>query len=161
MGTLLSAAVGAFSTLPPLPRRPGDYTRTRVYRDEAFEVLMLDWAPGSSSSIHDHGGQHCWLAVVAGAVRVEDYRRLDRGETPGRARLAASGSLELSRGELDVRSGAYDVHRVRAVGHAITLHVYAAPLDEFLVYDFGAQRCRVATGTCDRILTPLEFAAAG
>ncbi len=56
-----------------LPFFPGDYARTLVHRDDAFELLVLTWSPGSAAPIHDHAGQDCWFVPLAGAFDLEDY----------------------------------------------------------------------------------------
>ncbi|HTU80930.1 MAG TPA: cysteine dioxygenase family protein [Candidatus Acidoferrales bacterium] len=155
MARLLEQAVDRYRPgAPALVARPGGYTRTCAHFDERFEVLLLNWAPGSRSCLHDHGGQHCWLAVLDGAVRLENYDRLDGGENPGRAIVAARDSGTLERGQLDLRSAAVDLHRVSAAadGGAVTLHVYALPLREFNAYDELAHRCRPCRPRYDAVL---------
>jgi cysteine dioxygenase len=141
----------------PLESRAGSYTRTCAYYDERFEVLLLKWAPGSASQIHDHGGQHCWLAVVDGAFAVENYDRLDDGSRPGRAVIAPRECIVLEGGDLDLRSAAVDIHRVTQNGKtpAVSLHVYARPLQRFCVYDEFAQRCEEVRSRYDALLAPL------
>ena len=158
MGRTLSLAAAASQLSPPLPQRPGEYTRTCVYADKRFEVLLLDWSPGSATPIHDHGGEH-WFVVLKGRLRVDDFARTDACDVPGRALLAQGESRELSPGGLDLRSGPHDIHRVTADDRAVTPHVYARPLQSFLVYDREAHRCRPASGGYDWRL-PL-FAGAG
>jgi cysteine dioxygenase len=53
------------------PRR--GYARTLIHRDDAFELLVLSWAPGSRAPLHDHAGQDCWLVPLAGAFDLDDY----------------------------------------------------------------------------------------
>jgi predicted metal-dependent enzyme (double-stranded beta helix superfamily) len=134
--------------------RPQSYTRTCLYRDDRFEVLLLNWSPGAASALHDHGGQHCWLAVLEGRLDIDDYVRLDEGDVPGHARIGARGSRALERGGLDLRSGRFDLHKVsaRRDGPAVSLHVYSQPLEKFLIYDQAAQRCETAFGTYDEVV---------
>jgi cysteine dioxygenase len=130
------------------------YTRTCAYRDARFEVLLLNWAPGAASAIHDHGDQHCWMLVLAGQLRVEDYVRLDPGDVPGYAHIEPRGLRTLHAGEMDLRSGRFDLHRVAATttSPAVSLHVYSGPLRKFLVYDEFTRRCQSALGTYDEVL---------
>jgi len=141
-----------------LETRPKAYTRTCAYYDDRFEVLMLRWAPGAASPIHDHGGQHCWLAVLDGTLAVENYRRTDGGEREGRAVIVPSDSAVLGAGQVDVRSDPFDIHRVYQTGHgpATSLHVYARPLQQFTVYDEFAHRCEVAHSRYDALFSPPE-----
>jgi len=139
MAALLGAR-RAGDAFPALPARGGSYTRTRAYGDDRFEVLLLNWSQGAASEIHDHGGQRCWFVVLDGDVRVDDYVRLDEGSGGAHAVLEWRESLLLGPGDLDVRGGQFDIHRVAVDSHAVTLHVYARPLRGFGIYDYEAQR---------------------
>jgi len=154
MAALLAATRGSWSPSRPLLVCPGGYTRSCAYWDERFEVLLLNWAAGAGSAIHDHGGQHCWMQVLEGQLVVDDYLRIDAGERPGFARVEAHGSRLMNAGDLDLRSGRFDLHRVSAPSGvpALSLHIYAAPLKEFSVYDELSQRCQTVRGTYDDVL---------
>lgn len=156
MGALLAAGAYAWSGDRRLTSRVGAYTRTRAYRDATFEVLLLNWSAGSASPIHDHGDQHCWMLVLEGALDVEDYTRLDDGTVPGHARVEACGFGTLGPGDMDLRSGRFDLHRVVANGlsPAVSLHVYSRPLARFLVYDELTRRCEMTYSTYDDVLSP-------
>jgi NitT/TauT family transport system ATP-binding protein len=157
MGRMLAAVAASPSLVPRLPAKSGAYTRTCAYSDERFEVLLLDWSREAASEIHDHGGQHCWFVVLQGRLRVDDFGRIDAGNVPGKAVLEARGSRELRPGDLDLRSGRFDIHRVAASGAgALTLHVYSRPLQGYLVYDRRAQRCEPVRGTYDRVLSLVD-----
>ena len=107
-----------------------------------------------ASPIHDHGGQHCWMLVLDGSLEVEDYVRVDAGDVPGHAEVSAAGSRTLRTGSVDLRSGRFDLHRVSAAeGPAVSLHLYAGPLNEYLVYDENARRCQSTRGTYDAVLS--------
>ncbi|HEY4434289.1 MAG TPA: cysteine dioxygenase family protein [Candidatus Cybelea sp.] len=154
MARLLSAASDSWSLPRPLVARANAYTRTRVHREGRFEVVLLNWAAGAFSAIHDHGGEHCWMSVLEGSLWVDDFVRLDHGERPGFARIEARESRLLGPGDLDLRSGPFDLHRVGATtgAPAISLHVYAAPLGKYAVYDELSDRCQTVMGTYDDVL---------
>lgn len=138
-----------------LAARPGGYTRTCAHRDGGFEVVLLNWAPGAASPIHDHGDQHCWMVVLDGRLDVEEYARLDNAEVSGYAHIETSGWRRLEPGEMDERSGRFDLHRVSATSDApaVSLHVYSGPLRRYLVYDADARRCEAVSGTYDEFLS--------
>jgi cysteine dioxygenase len=130
---------------PFLHFRRGRYTRNLVYRDPCFEVVVNCWDAGISSPIHDHSQQECWFSIQAGGFLLEDYPLLAGGRAPGYALL---GSPRLSEpvgpGHVDYRGPLDSIHRVTAVqGPAVTLHVYAAPVEQCLVFDVRRQRCAV------------------
>jgi cysteine dioxygenase len=126
--------------LPFLAFRRGGYARTRVHRCGDFELLLLTWSPGSQSPVHDHNGQDCWFVPLAGAFALDDYT----------ARLTPLRSRRLGPGELDRRDEYEAVHAVRPTSpSAISLHVYARPIDRCRVFDLHRgtwQWCRI---TCD------------
>ena len=136
--------------------KQGGYTRTCAYRGAQFEVLLLNWAPGAVSPIHDHGDQHCWMLLLEGRLAVDDYVRRDAGDVPGFAQVEPCGYRLLEAGDIDLRSGRFDLHRVAAPGDrgAVSLHIYSHPLRSFLVYDESAQRCQSVRGTYDAFLSP-------
>lgn len=39
------------------------YKRNLVHEHEKYNVMILCWAPGVKSSIHDHAGSHCFMKV--------------------------------------------------------------------------------------------------
>jgi cysteine dioxygenase len=158
MGTLLGGSPTDWPVVRGLAERAGGYTRTCAFRNADFELLLLNWAPGAASLIHDHGGQHCWMYVVDGKLDVEDFVRLDPGDVPGYARVEWRDSRRLEAGAMDLRSGRFDLHRVSAASGtgAVSLHVYAGPLEQFLVYDEAERRCETARGVYDDVLTLAE-----
>ena len=130
------ASAAARRTTPGPARTPTTGSRS----------LLLDWSAGAVSAIHDHGGQHCWLVVVAGPASRGRFRA---GRCRPRAGTGVARSPRIARARgrasLDLRSGPFDIHRVCADEHAMSLHVYARPLDEFSVYDERAHRCSHAS----------------
>jgi cysteine dioxygenase len=120
--------------LPALPFAKGRYTRTLVHRDARFELLLVAWSPGSAAPVHDHDGQDCWFVPLAGAFDLDDYG-VSRG--PGAtARLVRLRSRRVGGGEVDRRDVNEAVHAVTpATPLALSLHVYARPLDRCRIYD--------------------------
>jgi cysteine dioxygenase len=128
---------------PFLHFRRGRYTRNLVYRDPRFEVVLNCWDSGTSSPIHDHGQAECWFSIQAGSFLLEDYPLLAGGQEPGYALLGAPRISEgVGPGHVDHRSPLDSIHRVTALqGPAVTLHVYASPVAQCLVFDVRRQRC--------------------
>ena len=114
------------------PRR--GYFRTLVHRDEQFELLLLSWAPGSRSPLHDHAGQDCWFVPLAGAFDLDDYALLAADRR--RAWLVPLRARRLQPGELDRRDEHEPIHAVTpATPLALSLHLYARPIDRCRVFD--------------------------
>ena len=122
--------------LPQLPFLRRRYARTLVHRCEAFELLLLSWSPGSASPIHDHDGQDCWFVPLAGAFDLDDYAIL--AENDSEARLTPLRSRRLYDGDLDRRDRYEAVHSVTpATPLAVSLHLYARPIDRCRVFDLS------------------------
>lgn len=128
---------------PFLHFRRGRYTRNLVYRDPLFEVVLNCWDAGTSSPIHDHDGQECWFSIQAGSFLLEDFPLLSGGREPGPAVLGPPRERgPVGPGHVDFRGPVDPIHRVSALsGPAVTLHVYAAPVEQCLVFDVRRQRC--------------------
>ncbi len=137
--------VDSAALAPYVRYEDGVYTRNCVYRNGVFELLVLCWAPGARSPIHDHGGNRCWLVPQRGGFLIDDYVRIEGGRRPGPVRLeqSAAGSLEV--GEIDARGydDDHDIHAVSVDRASISLHVYAAPLGRYFVYDWQSRSCDV------------------
>ncbi len=122
----------------------GRYTRRCVFREERFELVVLTWAAGCVSPVHDHGRSRCGMLLVSGELTVENYTRAPGGR-PGFVRLAPRDTVILRSGDIDLRSAARDIHRISATaGDAVSLHVYAKPLRRYRVYDLRQHSYRTA-----------------
>jgi cysteine dioxygenase len=117
--------------------------RNLVYRDSRVEVVVNCWDAGISSPIHDHSQQECWFSIQAGTFQLEDYPLLAGGREPGYALLGSPSLSEpVGPGHVDYRGPLDSIHRVTALqGPAVTLHVYAAPVERCLVFDVRRHRC--------------------
>lgn len=142
---LQGVAVEPSSLAPYLHFVEGRYTRNLIHRDGAFELLALCWDTGTFSPIHNHSGQDCWFLVHQGQFCVKGFRLLQGGLSPGRAELE---EVEVSHrngmGALDHRGPERDIHRVvvsKGSTPAVSLHVYAKPFDDCLVYDLKKHLC--------------------
>src|SRR5579872_347334 len=131
-----------------------DYTRTLLFKNDLFEILALHWRPNSVSAIHDHGGALCWLSVAHGTIGVENYLRTDQRNVTGFASIALEGREELPPGAVDYRQDDVHLHRcIARDGDAVTLHVYAHPIERFNTFDERANVCTEVTSSYDAVLT--------
>jgi len=151
----LSHAKAALPTIAP-PENIGfkTYTRTLLHKTAAYELIALHWNSNVETMLHDHGGRRCWFAVVDGRLDVHNYKRTDSGETIGKARLVRLGDARLETGEIDFRGDDTDIHRVVTLEMTTTLHLYAAPLGVFNVFDERRETCEATTSSYDAFLTP-------
>jgi cysteine dioxygenase len=141
------------SLLEGLSWRRQGYTRNLVHREPRFEVLILCWRAGASTPVHDHDGQECWFQPLAGSFDLEDF-------SPA---LQPAGCRERVR-TLDHQPGAAQIHRVRVSSGepaAISLHVYAGPIEGCRVYDLESGRWRWMRLRYDAVVArPLQPRAA-
>ncbi len=139
--------------VPPLRDAHRTYARTLLHKSELFEILVLHWRSGCVSSIHDHGGAHCWFAVSNGTMGIENYLRYDAGTSAGHARIRLEGRELLGAGAIDYRQDDVHLHRcVAGDGGVTTLHVYAHPIERFHAFDEAAQTCVEVSPTYDAVL---------
>lgn len=152
----LRAVASTVTSIPmPQERNPNrQYTRTLLHRCDDFEILVLHWLPNCASAIHDHGGALCWLAVAQGTMGVENYVRRDTGATPGFARIEADGREVLAAGAIDHRQDDLHLHRCTTGSDAaVSLHVYAHPIDRFNIFDDRKDSCTQIASCYDAVLT--------
>jgi cysteine dioxygenase len=53
------------------------YTRVSLFRDESVEVVLICFAAGQTSSVHDHRGSNCVIRVVRGKILETLFERAD------------------------------------------------------------------------------------
>jgi cysteine dioxygenase len=149
--TLRTVRVDDRSLAPYLTFVPGRYTRNLIARTPAFELIAICWDHGACSAIHDHAESDCAFVLQRGAMSCEDWRITRGGAAEGPCELARVGSRPLRDGDVDLRGGHDSLHRVGSEGGpAISLHVYARPIDSFFIFE-EAGRCRRITSRYDTI----------
>lgn len=114
--------------------KPDAYTRNLVARNARFEMLVLCWSPGQQSPIHDHAGQNCFMAVLDGRIEELQYAV---PAAAGLGRLRELGRRVFEPGEVAYIHDRIALHKVRPHGdqQAVSLHLYARPIDVCQVYD--------------------------
>jgi len=92
--------------------------RERVHIAPDFEVWMLSWLPGQVTPIHDHGGAVTATTVLSGTVLEDRFVRVtDLEARPIWTMARRPGDFDLI--------AATAIHRVRSIGHTVTLHLHA------------------------------------
>jgi predicted metal-dependent enzyme (double-stranded beta helix superfamily) len=151
----LRAVADTVTSIPAPSKRNAhrQYTRTLLHRCDDFEILVLHWLPNCASAIHDHGGARCWLALASGTMNIENYTRCDAGTTAGYARIVPDSREVLQAGAIDHRQDDIHLHRCATGSEpAISLHVYAHPIDRFNTFDERSERCTEVTSCYDAVL---------
>jgi uncharacterized NAD(P)/FAD-binding protein YdhS/quercetin dioxygenase-like cupin family protein len=94
---------------------PKNYVRSLVTRGERWELRLLCWQPGQTSSLHGHGGASCAFRVLRGSAVESILGARDRVWAPG---------------DVIAEDGVNLVHQVGNAGadSLLTLHAYSPPL---------------------------------
>ncbi len=92
-----------------------NYVRNLIVRTDRWELRLLCWKPGQSTTVHSHGGSACAFRVVRGSAVERVLGDRDRVWTPGAVIEESSPDL---------------IHQVGNPGGdpLITLHAYSPPL---------------------------------
>lgn len=101
------------------------YSRRRVARTEAFELLVMTWLPGQGSGPHDHAGSVSAFKILRGSAHETQYSQASD------SLVDPVGTRQLRAGELGIDPGDV-IHAVRN-GHEellVSVHVYAPPIRE-------------------------------
>jgi hypothetical protein len=144
-----------------LPLIPLAHSRSRLMKTPAFEVVAMNWAPQSSSPIHDHGLSRCWVLMLEGSLDVQNYTCAAEDVGADVVRLCRTERLELRAGDVDHRLVPTELHHVYNPSRshsAFTLQVYAQPLEAYGIVDARTQRRRDVVAVCDLDLSLENFA---
>jgi len=114
------------------------YTRNLVHEGNGkFNLMLLCWAEGNQSSIHDHSDAHCFVKCLKGELLETRYH------WPNEASTAEGGLKEKDRtsvksDDVSYMSDQLGLHRVENTSHsdtAVSLHLYSPPFKSCQVFD--------------------------
>ena len=132
---------------------PDKYARRPVHRSRHFDLLVLTWAPGQQTPIHNHAGNCGWVRLVRGQIAEETFKLVPGGSLPdagvagdvgdrgGNVGLEATGTGVISAvGAVATADRVRAIHRLGNPAAAggdltVTLHVYSLPHDRCLSFD--------------------------
>lgn len=121
------------------------YTRNLVDKTELYELVAICWEVGQASSIHNHRGQNCWMAVPIGRLRCQNYRVLFEDLQAGRCKLERADFVEMDAARPVAVDPAQPVHKVfnpvEFGERAVSLHLYSRPFDNCDVYSEEQGTC--------------------
>eukprot|EP00405_Crypthecodinium_cohnii_P013104 CAMPEP_0206434244 /NCGR_PEP_ID=MMETSP0324_2-20121206/9039_1 /ASSEMBLY_ACC=CAM_ASM_000836 /TAXON_ID=2866 /ORGANISM="Crypthecodinium cohnii, Strain Seligo" /LENGTH=716 /DNA_ID=CAMNT_0053900715 /DNA_START=65 /DNA_END=2215 /DNA_ORIENTATION=+ len=128
--------------------RHGRYTRNIVgYSPGQFVALLLCWERGQQSPIHDHTGAHCFVKMLQGRLKEEQFAWTDDGRANPQA--INVGFMETSVPAANVGFAHDDtgLHRISNPDleeAAVSLHIYSPPFEDCQVFPpTGAEPKRV------------------
>src|SRR5437870_459642 len=103
------------------------YTRNLILRTPLFELIAICWDVGQVSSIHNHRGQSCWMAIAYGKVQVQNFRLVRHDPDESTCELKATSRFLIDAatpGEVDPEEPIHLVANPAAFGScAVTLHI--------------------------------------
>lgn len=113
------------------------YTRNLIYKDARFEAMAICWDQGQVSRIHDHADQKCWMMVVSGRLRGQNFRAVEMDEN-GHCLLEETASFDLSdclSAKVELEEPIHQVLNLPEFGErAVSLHIYSRPFDKCLSF---------------------------
>jgi len=150
LNTVLSNRVPASELEPFTVWRPDRYTRSLIYRDDLFQVLVLCWNVGQASPVHDHAGQKCWMSLPQGRLEVANY-----SFKHGREAEYIDTEVVGDGGEAIHVDQCACVHQIANrcswCEPAISLHVYSRPFDSCYIYDLATGQRELTEMVCDGV----------
>ena len=134
--TVTGNRVSAADLEPFLVWKPDRYTRSLIYRNDLFQVLVLCWNVGQASPVHDHAGQRCWMSLPQGRLEITNYSFKHGKE------LEFIDAEIVGKNESDVHvDQCCSVHQIANrcawCEPAVSLHVYSRPFDSCYIYDLA------------------------
>lgn len=110
---------------------PRHYTRTCITRNRYFELLLVGFEPGQSTSIHDYDGHEAWIHPLDGELTEERF------ELDADGRLQLISSVVLGPRSFSYLSNAHSIHRFvnTGTGRCMSLNLYCGPIRKWRVYD--------------------------
>lgn len=108
------------------------YQRKLLCRTSRFEMLILCWQPGQSSTVHDHADSLNVTRVYRGVLT---SRKFGSSVSLTGRELLTPQAEHLQKDELTAVDS-YSIHQLANTSdeNLVTLHVYARPLQDIRVY---------------------------
>jgi len=117
--------------------RPEGYARRLLYRSDAlgYSAVVMTWAPGQRTPLHDHAGIWCVEGVVEGRMDVTQYDLVE--ESADRYRFEARGCVHAAVGSAGCLIPPFEYHVLaNAIDRpSITLHVYGGDMTACHVFE--------------------------
>lgn len=130
------------------------YARHLLHKaaDDGYAVVIMVWAPGQETPIHDHDDKWCVECVYQGRIRVESYDLLDTAED-GSVAFRRAEEIEAERGIAGSLIPPFDYHIIANPNPetAVTIHVYGGEMESCRMFEPRAD------GRYERRHKPLSY----
>jgi 3-mercaptopropionate dioxygenase len=119
--------------------RTDRYCRRLLYSDpvKGWQAIVMAWAPGQGTALHDHAGLWCVEGVLEGRIEVTMYERLE--ELPEDVvRFARRDRVQAGTGSAGALIPPFEYHvltNAQSDRPAITLHVYGGEMDHCSIFE--------------------------
>lgn len=122
------------------------YKRNLVAEYEKYNIMLICWAPGSSSCIHNHAGAHCFMKTLEGELIESrfawpDEEQLARGVPQ---EMSVISENRMNQNEVRYINDKVGLHRVSNLSNSqsVSLHVYIPPYRKCKAFDQSTGRAR-------------------
>ena len=107
------------------------YTRNCIADTEKFELILICWCAGHQTSIHDHGGEECWVKVIEGEFKETLYKQDEMGA------LKLTKTKFSKKNDITYMKDFMGFHRLEnsANKRSMSLHLYAKPIRSCNVFN--------------------------
>jgi 3-mercaptopropionate dioxygenase len=117
--------------------RAEGYARRLLHQDvgKGYTAVVMTWAPGQSTPLHDHGGLWCVEGVVDGLMQVTQFDLADHAN--GAYAFVERGKVSAGVGTAGSLIPPWDYHvlgNALADRTSITLHIYGGDLTQCHVF---------------------------
>lgn len=126
------------------------YARRLLHRDPSgrYAIVVMVWAAGQGTPLHDHAGLWCVECVYRGRLRITSYERLGSSlgaEAGGTVAFRRAAAVTAGVGEAGALIPPFEYHVMENQGpeQAVTVHVYGgemAACNVFLPIESGQYR---------------------
>src|SRR5947199_1275643 len=96
LGFLQHTSVSPDTLTPYLTWDRQHYTRNLIDKTPLYELVAICWETGQGSSIHNHKGQNCWMAVPIGRLLIQNYKVIQQDLDAGTCDLAPTDIIEMN-----------------------------------------------------------------
>jgi predicted metal-dependent enzyme (double-stranded beta helix superfamily) len=114
--------------------RPRDdhYARRLLFRNDelGYTAVVMTWAPGQTTGLHDHSGMWCVEGVVAGQMSVTRFDLVEK--VADRYRFAEVEQVKAGVGSSGALIPPYEYHVLANALHdrpSVTLHIYGGEME--------------------------------
>jgi len=108
------------------------YSRNCIRRTVDYELLLLCWEAGQETPIHCHNEQECWVYVVEGELVEQRFdHELKKIDVTG---IESTSLIQKEKSYMNDYLGYHSLAN-NSNQRAISLHLYAKPIERCRVYD--------------------------